>query len=162
MSGLELRRIAYAAGDFTRDQWQRLLYEHEHRCYYCGALSFNLTLDHKTPIRLGGSHTKDNIVPACAGCNSSKGRKTAEQFKALPPTPPLAPSALSVVRRSHGLTQEDLAKKAGVGQSTIAKIEQGESRPRHKTARALATALGIEPSEIDWPASNGKVASDGA
>ncbi len=63
----------------------------------------------------------------------------------------LAVPTLAELRNRSFLTQEDLAKKAGVGQSTIAKIEQGESRPRHKTARALATALGINPAEIDWP-----------
>jgi len=67
---------------------------------------------------------------------------------------------LAELRNQSFLTQEDLAKKAGVGQSTIAKIEQGESRPRHKTARALAEALGVEPGAIDWPASNGKAAGD--
>jgi transcriptional regulator with XRE-family HTH domain len=63
----------------------------------------------------------------------------------------LTMSTLAELRNQSFLTQEDLAKKAGVGQSTIAKIEQGESRPRHKTARALALALGVSPNEIDWP-----------
>ncbi|HEY8743607.1 MAG TPA: helix-turn-helix transcriptional regulator [Chloroflexota bacterium] len=69
-------------------------------------------------------------------------------------------STLAELRNQSFLTQDDLAKRAGVGQSTIAKIEQGESRPRHKTARALAEALGVEPGAIDWPAGNGKGAGD--
>lgn len=71
-----------------------------------------------------------------------------------------AMATLAELRNHNFLTQAELAKRAGVGQSTIAKIEQGDSRPRHKTARALAEALGVQPAEIDWP--EAKAASDGA
>ncbi len=53
-------------------------------------------------------------------------------------------------RLGQFLSQEDLAGKSGVSRSTIANIEAGKPA-RLRTARALAAALGVGPSEIDWP-----------
>jgi DNA-binding XRE family transcriptional regulator len=44
-----------------------------------------------------------------------------------------------------GLLQDDLAKKAGVGKSTIVKIETGVVQPRRDTCQRLAKALDIKP-----------------
>ena len=40
------------------------------RCYYCGAEWSEL--DHYVPIKDGGSHSIDNLRPACATCNNAK------------------------------------------------------------------------------------------
>lgn len=48
-------------------------------CQYCGSHGGNLTLDHVIPRRLGGSHSWDNLVTACAACNHHKGGRTIEQ-----------------------------------------------------------------------------------
>lgn len=45
------------------------------------------------------------------------------------------------------LTQEDLAKRAGVAEGTIVSAEQGK-KVRISTVRKLAAALGVEPSEL--------------
>ncbi len=56
---------------------------------------------------------------------------------------------LRTERRRAALTQEGLAKKAGVGIATIARIEGGEIvEPRVSTLRKLAKALGIEPRDL--------------
>lgn len=48
-------------------------------CQYCGKRSHDLTIDHVVPRHLGGSHTWDNVVTACAACNHRKGgRRLAE------------------------------------------------------------------------------------
>lgn len=47
-------------------------------CQYCGTSSRNLTIDHITPKHLGGIHTWDNVVTACAFCNHKKGGRTLE------------------------------------------------------------------------------------
>jgi 5-methylcytosine-specific restriction endonuclease McrA len=46
-------------------------------CYWCGIITKgdDITVDHYVPINKGGTHTWDNIVPACRKCNSSKGDK---------------------------------------------------------------------------------------
>ena len=62
--------------DFSADDWSALLEKHGHQCFYCRTKFTNdnpPTRDHVVPIAKGGSHTKDNIVPACKRCNSSKG-----------------------------------------------------------------------------------------
>ena len=52
-------------------------------------------------------------------------------------------------RRRAGLTQEELAEKAGVGIATIARIETGDiDAPRVSTLRKLASALGIEVRDL--------------
>ena len=42
-------------------------------CAYCGVVTEEpLHQDHRTPLSKEGGYTLANIVPACAGCNSSK------------------------------------------------------------------------------------------
>ena len=48
-------------------------------CQYCGNHAENLTLDHVIPRRLGGTHSWENLVTACAYCNHRKGGRTIEQ-----------------------------------------------------------------------------------
>ncbi len=36
--------------------------------------------DHVVPLSKGGEHSEDNLVPACAPCNLSKGNKTGAAF----------------------------------------------------------------------------------
>ena len=60
---------------------------------------------------------------------------------------------LREARRRAALTQGELADKAGVGITTIVRIETGEiTEPRVSTLRKLAGALGIEPRDLlqDW------------
>ena len=45
------------------------------------------------------------------------------------------------LRTREGLTQEDLAHKAGIGRVTLVRIESGEQLPRFETLTALADAL---------------------
>jgi len=48
-------------------------------CAYC--LSEPAThVDHYIPLKLGGLHALDNLVPACVSCNTSKGAKHPEAW----------------------------------------------------------------------------------
>ena len=51
-------------------------------------------------------------------------------------------------RRAYALSQEQLAKKAGVNAATIVRIERGEVSPKPSTIRKLAKALKIEPWQL--------------
>jgi 5-methylcytosine-specific restriction endonuclease McrA len=48
-------------------------------CQYCGSQGRTLTIDHVKPRRLGGVHSWENLVTACASCNHHKGGRTAYQ-----------------------------------------------------------------------------------
>lgn len=52
---------------------------------------------------------------------------------------------LKEVRKSKGLTQEELAAKCDVQRTTVTMIETGENLPSVQLAKKLAEVL-----EIDW------------
>lgn len=45
--------------------------KHRWVCVYCGR-GAGMTVDHFTPLHLGGTDTRENLVPACDRCNSHK------------------------------------------------------------------------------------------
>ena len=51
-------------------------------------------------------------------------------------------------RESAGLTQGALARAADIGRVTLVRLENGEQSPRIKTLKAIATALGMEASDL--------------
>ena len=63
----------------TAEEWLNILKQHNFRCAYCGKNLFTLFTrperDHIIPINKGGNNTKENIVPACRGCNAKKHNK---------------------------------------------------------------------------------------
>ncbi len=52
------------------------------KCHYCEATGIALQLDHVMPRSRGGPDHPDNLVPACGPCNSSKGARTPEEWRA--------------------------------------------------------------------------------
>jgi 5-methylcytosine-specific restriction endonuclease McrA len=68
-------RVKGAKGSHTHAEWQSLLEASSFLCWYCGCSDKPLTRDHIIPLKLGGSNTISNIVPACRSCNSKKGHK---------------------------------------------------------------------------------------
>jgi transcriptional regulator with XRE-family HTH domain len=54
------------------------------------------------------------------------------------------------LRNFQALSQEDLAEKAGVGRTTIARGEHGE-HIRPSSVRKIARALGVRPHELQQP-----------
>jgi transcriptional regulator with XRE-family HTH domain len=55
---------------------------------------------------------------------------------------------LKVARTRELLTQQELAKKSGVGVNTIIRIERDQVEPHFRTIRKLAEALGIDPKAL--------------
>lgn len=54
-------------------------------CMYCARQLFDaepgeLTLDHYVPVDDGGTNGAGNVLTACASCNYSKGKKSAEAY----------------------------------------------------------------------------------
>lgn len=58
---------------------RRNVYERDYyACRYCGARQ-NLVIDHVTPVSRGGRNTLDNLVTACAECNSRKHDRSPDE-----------------------------------------------------------------------------------
>ncbi|KAL3533378.1 hypothetical protein ACH5RR_006899 [Cinchona calisaya] len=86
-------------------------------CQYCSSGEF-LTIDHILPIARGGEWTWENLVTACAKCNSRKGQKTPEEanmkLMKVPKAPkdfdilaiPLTTQAIKMLRTRNGTPEE--------------------------------------------------------
>lgn len=74
------REMNAPVNDFTTHQWEELLATFNGHCAYCLRTFDSLEIEHVIPISRNGSNTQSNIVPACRGCNSKKGRKTLLEF----------------------------------------------------------------------------------
>lgn len=61
-------------------------------------------------------------------------------------------------RTQRFLTQDELGRIIGVQGQTVANIEKGKHKPRPKTARELAKALGVSVGEL-FPAEDDHVAA---
>ena len=65
-----------ATGSHTTQEWIDLKKVYGNKCVRCGEKEYighALTIDHKIPVSLGGTHNIDNLQPLCSRCNSSKG-----------------------------------------------------------------------------------------
>jgi transcriptional regulator with XRE-family HTH domain len=61
-----------------------------------------------------------------------------------------AMARLRALRLNPGLTQAELAQRAGVSEFTVVRLETGkDKRPHPSTRRKLAAALGVAIAEVD-------------
>ncbi|KAL5720563.1 hypothetical protein ACHQM5_013226 [Ranunculus cassubicifolius] len=86
-------------------------------CQYCSSRE-SLTVDHVVPITRGGEWEWENLVTACARCNSRKGPKTLEEANMkllkVPKAPkesdilaiPLTTAAMKTLKKKKGLPNE--------------------------------------------------------
>jgi hypothetical protein len=72
---LRKNKLKNGINDYTTDQWLECIEYFNHKCVYCGIKTNVLTQDHIIPLIKDGGHTKNNIVPSCFSCNSSKNDK---------------------------------------------------------------------------------------
>ncbi|XP_031392694.1 uncharacterized protein LOC116204652 [Punica granatum] len=96
---------------------KNILHRDNYTCQYCSAKE-NLTIDHVVPISRGGGWKWENLVAACARCNSKKGQKTVEEANMrllkVPKAPkdydvlaiPLTTAAIRMLRTRQGLPEE--------------------------------------------------------
>lgn len=55
---------------------------------------------------------------------------------------------LRKARQAKGLTQSEVAKKAGISENHYAQIERAEKNPTVSTFKNIITAIGVSSSEI--------------
>lgn len=58
--------------DITLADWRNALSYFDNKCAYCGDPLTTADMEHFVPVKLGGTTTKDNIVPSCRNCNTKK------------------------------------------------------------------------------------------
>jgi|1185.fasta_scaffold44474_2 5-methylcytosine-specific restriction endonuclease McrA len=69
-----------AGGTLTEEEWVALRLAFGNACAYCGEASVRPSVEHVRPICRGGTTGLENIVPACAACNASKGKRTVKSW----------------------------------------------------------------------------------
>ena len=52
------------------------------------------------------------------------------------------------LRNAAGLSQDALAREAGIGRVTLVRLEKGEQTPRYKTLGAIARVLEVDVSDL--------------
>ncbi len=73
-----MARMAGAANDLTREQWEKRLAQFDGRCAYCEAPWEDI--DHIVPVVRGGGLTLANVLPACDPCNTAKNARAFAEF----------------------------------------------------------------------------------
>lgn len=58
--------------ELTEKEWDFAIKYFNGRCCYCGEYMSNPTKDHIKPLNGGGTLSRENIIPCCQRCNSSK------------------------------------------------------------------------------------------
>ncbi|KAK4581496.1 hypothetical protein RGQ29_024932 [Quercus rubra] len=96
---------------------KNILYRDNYTCQYCSSQE-NLTIDHVLPAARGGEWKWENLVVACAKCNSKKGQLTVEEANMklikVPKAPkdydilaiPLTTAALKMLKTRKGTPEE--------------------------------------------------------
>ena len=73
--------MALVSSGKRRNAWRRS----NGHCWYCGLTldPFDtFTLDHVIPTAMGGTDEPSNLVAACKSCNSSKCKKSINEYRA--------------------------------------------------------------------------------
>lgn len=59
-------------------------------------------------------------------------------------------TTLKALRKQHGYTQEQLAKRAGIGLRSYRYYETGKRQPKHEASKRLAKVLGVRMDQIHY------------
>ena len=68
---------------YSFEDWKDAMLYFRGRCAFCGrkqSRSVRLTKDHVVPVNKGGKTVRENIVPSCERCNSSKSDSDMEEW----------------------------------------------------------------------------------
>lgn len=79
------QRLNKNKDEITKKDWLKIMKSTNWKCFYCDIIlnNKNRTLDHILSLSKKGSHTKENLIPCCRSCNSSKNNKTGEEWKGI-------------------------------------------------------------------------------
>lgn len=83
-------------------------------CRYCRSTETELTIDHVTPVALGGTDDPDNLVAACRDCNAGKASSTPDNELVDDVAADAARWAAAIKQAAAALEQEAAARDAYV------------------------------------------------
>ncbi len=77
-------RKAGAEGSFDLSDIREILNSQNGRCFWCNEVmpEGRYTIDHLIPLSRGGTNWPANLVCACHRCNSQKGARTPDEYRA--------------------------------------------------------------------------------
>ena len=84
--------------------------------------------------------------PQGTGCTETRCYTPAQKQREVNVMP--FPEKVAKLRKEKGLTQDDLAKKAGVGIAQMRRYEKGASSPTLEVIKNLARSLGVSADEL--------------
>ena len=84
--------------------------------------------------------------PRSTGCTETRCYTPAQKQREVNAMP--FPEKVAKLRKEKGLTQDELAKKAGVGIAQIRRYEKGSSSPTLEVIKNLARTLGVSADEL--------------
>jgi ribosome-binding protein aMBF1 (putative translation factor) len=96
--------------------------------------------DSEPGLPIAGTHRYDEVVAA------RRARLTPESHERRKGLEYAYDIAMQVIelREKRGMTQAELAKRCGVDQGDISRIERGETSPTTRTLQRIADALGAQ------------------
>lgn len=72
------------------------------------------------------------------------------------------PDFIEKLRTSRGMSQNEVATRAGVNSSVVCRLEQGETHVRGRTLQKILKALGVRPGSADYVEATALLAADTA
>lgn len=101
----------------TKRTRYEVLRRDNHTCRYCGATAPNatLTIDHVTPVALGGTDDPTNLVTACRDCNAGKGSSSPDEATVADIDKRAATWAAAMLRAGDILAETADAREQYVG-----------------------------------------------
>jgi 5-methylcytosine-specific restriction endonuclease McrA len=82
LAQLRRAKLNNTVATFNESDWDLCKKEFNYACAYCGKKK-SLAKEHFIPLYNGGEYTKNNIIPSCKSCNSSKSNKDFEEWYPL-------------------------------------------------------------------------------
>jgi hypothetical protein len=109
-----------------------------HTCRYCRATDAPLTIDHVTPIALGGTDDPSNLVTACRDCNAGKSSSSPDSSLVADVSDDAARWSAAMKRAAETLSDRSAARDAYVDA-----VMSEWDRYRNVPARLVGTIGGL-------------------
>jgi len=105
-SVVRLERYIHAARRRVVLSKRNILRRDHFECQYCGVKKKVMTIDHVVPRKDKGQASWENLVCACAECNTKKGDRGPEQVGLRLLRPPKPPNSIRFIQNFIGVSDQ--------------------------------------------------------